>query len=167
MLRHRRKLMTKEELIKLLKEYKENKAKLNIKLKELKLARIKLKSDDELDTMLTSAYGINQDIHSKNKISNKVLKKIEKNDIKKNELNKEIEILEKIIKDLRDKVETIDDRLEGLKFKERKMLEAYYIEGNTYEDIGNRVYWEIYHQTRTGETIKAIIDEAIEKIAKL
>ncbi len=159
--------MTKEELIKLLKEYKENKAKLNIKLKELKLARIKLKSDDELDTMLTSAYGINQDIHSKNKISNKVLKKIEKNDIKKNELNKEIEILEKIIKDLRDKVETIDDRLEGLKFKERKMLEAYYIEGNTYEDIGNRVYWEIYHQTRTGETIKAIIDEAIEKIAKL
>ena len=159
--------MNKEELIKLLKEYKENKARLNIRLKELKLARIKLKSYDEIDTMLTSAYGINQDIHSKNKISNKVLQKIEQNDTRKRELDKEIEELEKIVKDLRDKVEAVDDRLEALKFKERKMLEAYYIEGNTYEDIGNRVYWEIYHQTRTGETIKAIIDEAIEKIAKL
>ena len=35
--------MTKSELVELLKCYKENKAKLNIRLKELKLARIKLK----------------------------------------------------------------------------------------------------------------------------
>lgn len=159
--------MTKEELIKLLKEYKENKARLNIKLKELKLARIKLKACDEIETSITTTYGQNQDIHSKNKISNKVLQKIEQNDTKKRELDKEIEELEKIVKDLRDKVEAVEDRLEGLKFKEKKMLEAYYIEGNTYEDIGNRVYWEIYHQTRTGETIKEIIDKALEKMAKL
>ena len=83
--------MTKEELIKLLKEYKENRARLNIKLKELKLARIKLKSYDEIETNLTTAYGINQDIHSKNQISNKVLQKVEQNDKKKQELQKEIE----------------------------------------------------------------------------
>ena len=159
--------MTKEELIKLLKEYKENKARLNIKLKELKLARIKLKSCDDIDTNVTTAYGLNQEIHSKNKISNKILQKVENNDKRRQELNKEIEELEKIVRALRDKVEIVEDRLEALKFKERKMLESYYIEGNTYEDIGNRVYWEIYHQTRTGETIKGIIDEAIEKIAKL
>ena len=159
--------MTKEALIKLLKEYKENKARLNIKLKELKLARIKLKSCEDMETSITAGYGYNQDIHSKNKINNKVLQKIEENDTRKQELNKKIEDLEKIVKDLRDKVEAVDDRLEALKFKERKMLEAYYIEGNTYEDIGNRVYWEIYHQTRTGETIKGIIDEATEKIVKL
>ena len=159
--------MTKEELIKLLKEYKENRARLNIKLKELKLARIKLKSYDEIETNLTTAYGINQDIHSKNQISNKVLQKVEQNDKKKQELQKEIESLEELVRSLRDKVEVVDDRLEALKFKERKMLESYYIEGNTYEDIGNRVYWEIYHQTRTGETIKGIIDEAIKKIVKL
>ena len=35
--------MTREELVILLKEYKENKARLNIKLKELKTIRIKLK----------------------------------------------------------------------------------------------------------------------------
>ena len=159
--------MNKQELVELLKSYKENKAKLNIKLKELKLARIKLKSCEDIDTSLTTAYGINQDIHSKNKITNKVLQKIESNDKRKQELKQEIENLEEIVKNLRDKVEAVDDRLEGLKFKERKMLESYYIEGNTYEDIGNRVYWEIYHQTRTGETIKGIIDDAIEKITKL
>lgn len=159
--------MTKEELIKLLKEYKENKARLNIKLKELKLARIKLKACDEIETSATTSYGQNQDIHSKNKISNKVLEKVEQNEIRKQELRQEIENLEEVVRDLRNKVEAVDDRLEALKFKERKMLESYYIEGNTYEDIGNRVYWEIYHQTRTGETIKEIIDKALEKIAKL
>lgn len=159
--------MKKEELIVLLKEYKENKAKLNIKLKELKLARINLKACDEIDTSITVAYGQNQDIHSKNKISNKVLTQIEQNEIRKEELKQKIKDLEDIVKDLRNKVETVDDRLEALKFKERKMLESYYIEGNTYEDIGNRVYWEIYHQTRTGETIKEIVDKAMEKIEKL
>ena len=159
--------MTKEELIKLLKEYKENKARLNIKHKELKLARIKLKACDEIETSTAIRYGQNQDIHSKNKISNKVLEKIEQNETRKQELKQEIENLEEVVRDLRNKVEAVDDRLEALKFKERKMLESYYIEGNTYEDIGNRVYWEIYHQTRTGETIKEIIDKALEKIAKL
>ena len=38
--------MNKETLIELLRDYKENKAKLNIKLKELKTARINLKSND-------------------------------------------------------------------------------------------------------------------------
>lgn len=159
--------MTREDLIDLLKEYKENKAKLNIKLKELKLARIKLKACNDINTSLTTAYGLNQNIHSRNQISNKVLQKIEQNDTRKQEMQEEIESLEEIIKNLRDKVETVDDRLEALKFKERRMLEAYYIEGNTYEDIGNRVYWEIYHQTRTGETIKEIVDKALEKILKL
>ena len=44
--------MTREDLIVLLKEYKENKAKLNIKLKELKTSRIKLKYVDS-DTNMT------------------------------------------------------------------------------------------------------------------
>lgn len=47
--------MEKEELIRLLKDYKENKAKLNIKLKELKSARIQLKHIDE-ETSITSSF---------------------------------------------------------------------------------------------------------------
>ena len=158
--------MSKEELIQLLKEYKENKAKLNIKLKELKNCRIKLKHL-ELETNSTATYGINQDIHSKNKISNKVLDKIEQNDTKRIELQKEIEDLEKTVRELREKVEAVDDRLTGLKYKEREILTAYYVEGRTAENIGNKLYFNLFGQTRSSRRIQMIIDEATEKMLKL
>lgn len=158
--------MSKEELVQLLKDYKENKAKLNIKLKELKNCRIKLKHL-ELETNSITSYGINQDIHSKNKISNKVLDKIEQNDTKRIELQKEIEDLEKTVRELREKVEAVDDRLEGLYPKERILLTAYYIENRTYEEIGNKTYFQLYNQTRSWETIKKIIEKATNKMIKI
>lgn len=159
--------MTKEELIELLKEYKQNKAKLNIKLKELKLARIHLKECDNAETNTTSSYGENQDIHSKNKISNKVLSKIEENDTRREELEAEIEELEKIVKELRNKVEAVEDRLEGLKHKEKEILTAYYIEGRTAEDIGNNLYFQMFSQTRSDRHIQRIIEKATEKMITL
>lgn len=158
--------MTKEDLIVLLKEYKENKARLNIKLKELKTARIKLKYVDS-DTNMTSSYGDNQDIHSKNQISDKVSRKVEENDTKRIELEKKIEELEEEVRELREKVDTVEDRLEGLKFKEREILTAYYVEGMTAEDIGNRLYFQLFSQTRSGRHIQRIIEKATEKMVKL
>lgn len=159
--------MTKEELIELLKEYKQNKAKLNIKLKELKTARIKLKDCDDIDINITSAYGENQDIHSKNKISDKVLSKIEQNNTKRLELEAEIESLEEIVKDLRNKVDAVEDRLEGLKHKEKEILMAYYIEGRTAEDIGNNLYFQMFSQTRSDRHIQRIIQKATKKMINL
>ena len=159
--------MTKEELIELLKEYKQNKAKLNIKLKELKVARMKLKTCDDIDTNTTSSYGENQDIHSKNKISNKVLSKIEQNDTRRLELEAEIEKLEEVVKHLRSKVEAVEDRLEGLKYKEREILTAYYVEGRTAEDIGNNLYFNLFNQTRSSRQIQVIIKKAVNKLSKL
>ena len=159
--------MNKEELINLLKEYKENKARLNIKLKELKLARIKLKACDEIETSTTTIYGQNQDIHSKNKISNKVLERIEQNEVRKQELKQEIENLEEIVRNLRDKVETVDDRLISLKYKEKQLLIAYHIDGRSYEEIGNQLYFQLFNQTRNWETIKKIIDKATNKMINL
>ena len=158
--------MTREDLIVLLKEYKENKARLNIKLKELKNSRIKLKYVDS-DTNMTSSYGDNQDIHSKNQISDKVSRKVEENDIKRIELEKKIEELEEEVRELREKVDTVEDRLEGLKFKEREILTAYYVEGMTAEDIGNRLYFQLFSQTRSGRHIQRIIEKATEKMVKL
>lgn len=155
--------MDKTELIQLLKDYKENKAKLNIKLKELKNARIALNKLD-VDTSMTSSYGENQDIHSKNKISNKVLSKIEENDTKRLELQKEIENLEKEVRTLREKVEAVDDRLEGLKYKERELLYAYYVEGRTAEEIGNKLYFQLFNQTRSDRHIQRIIVKATSKM---
>ena len=158
--------MTREDLIVLLKEYKENKARLNIKLKELKTSRIKLKYVDS-DTNMTSSYGDNQDIHSKNQISDKVSRKVEENDIKRIELEKKIEELEEDVRKLREKVDIVEDRLEGLKFKEREILTAYYVEGMTAEDIGNRLYFQLFSQTRSGRHIQRIIEKATEKMVKL
>lgn len=159
--------MTREDLIILLKNYKENKAKLNIKLKALKLARILLRSCEEADTALTSAYRENQNIHSKNKISNKVLKKVEENDTRRIELEKEIEILEKVVKELREKVDSVEDRLEGLKYKEREILIAYYVEGRTAEDIGNNLYFQLFNQTRSNRHIQRIIEKTTNKMISL
>lgn len=158
--------MTKEELIVLLREYKENKAKLNIRIKELKNCRIKLKHL-ELETNSTTSYGINQDIHSKNKISNKVLDKIEENDTKRAESEEKIEELENDVKELREKVETVDDRLIGLKYKEREILTAYYVEGRTAEEIGNKLYFQLFSQTRSGRHIQRIIEKATSKMLNL
>lgn len=158
--------MSKEELIELLRDYKENKAKLNIKLKELKNNRIKLKEID-VETSITSSFGINQDIHSKNQISNKVLKKIEENETKKEVAKEKIEELEADVRMLREKVDLIDDRLESLKYKEREILVAYYIDGRTAEDIGNNLYFRLFNQTRSNRHIQRIIEKATEKMLNL
>ncbi len=159
--------MTREEFINLLKEYKENKAKLNIRLKELKTKRLQLKSYEEIETSLTTAYGINQDIHSKNQISDKILRKVEQNDKRKRQLEEEISNLEIKVKGLREKVESVEDRLEALKYKEREILKAYYIDGRSYEDIGTNLYWELFKQTRNWETIKKIVEKATQKMLNL
>ena len=158
--------MSKEELIELLRDYKENKAKLNIKLKELKNNRIKLKERD-VETSITSSFGVNQDIHSKNQISNKVLKKIEENETKKEVAKEKIEELEADVRKLREKVDLIDDRLESLKYKEREILVAYYIDGRTAEDIGNNLYFRLFNQTRSNRHIQRIIEKATEKMLNL
>ena len=155
--------MNKEELIELLKDYKENKAKLNIKLKELKNNRIKLKMKDS-ETSITSTFGINQDIHSKNQISNKVLKKIEENDKKREEAEQKIKDLEKEVRELRERVEVVKDRQDGLKYKEREILAAYYVDGRTAEDIGNNLYFQLFNQTRSNRHIQRIIEKATEKM---
>ena len=158
--------MTREDLIVLLKEYKENKARLNIKLKELKTARIKLKYIDS-DTNLTSSYGDNQDIHSKNQISDKVSRKVEENDTKRIETEKKIEILEEEVRELREKVEAVEDRLIGLKYKERELLVAYYIDGRTAENISRTLYYDMYQRTCTPRYIQKIIDKATQKMINI
>lgn len=158
--------MTREDLIVLLKEYKENKARLNIKLKELKNSRIKLKYVDS-DTNMTSSYGDNQDIHSKNQISDKVSRKVEENDTKRIELENKTEELEEEVRELREKVEAVEDRLIGLKYKERELLVAYYIDGRTAENISRTLYYDMYQRTCTPRYIQKIIDKATQKMINI
>lgn len=159
--------MTKKELVELLKGYKQNKAKLKIKLKELKNIRMKLKDCDDMETNLTSLYGENQDIHSKNKITDKVLTKVEENENKRLLLKQEIEVLEKIVRELRGKVEIVEDRLIGLKYKEREILIAYYVEGRTAEVIGEYDYEKICGRKCSGRYIRKIVKKTILKMINI
>lgn len=153
-------------LIKLLKNYKENKATLNIRLKELKNKRIELKNL----VVDTSISGINYDtegIHSKNTISDKTGNAILKEDNKKIKLEEDIAKLEEEIRKLRKDVETVDDRLEILTYKEKQLLISRYIEECSYADIGNRIYYQLYSETRSEDTIQRMINRALKKVSKI
>ena len=135
--------MTKETLILLLKQYKENKAKLKLKLREKEKLLRKIEQLKDV-TISTSSTEINNDIHSKNSISDKVGNSASDNIDKTKEYQEQLDILEQEIIELNDKIEEIDIRLDALKYKEKQILIAYYIDGCTYEDIGNRVYWDFF-----------------------
>ena len=158
--------MTKETLILLLKQYKENKAKLKLKLREKEKLLRKIEQLKDV-TISTSSTEINNDIHSKNSISDKTGNKASDNIDKEKEYREELSYVEAEIIELNEKIEEIDIRLDALKFKEKQILIAYYVDGCTYEDIGNRVYWELFKQTRSSRHIQRMIERATEKIVNL
>lgn len=158
--------MTKETLIILLKQYKENKAKLKLKLREKEKLLRKIEQLKDV-TISAVATGINNDIHSKNSITDKVGNSASDNIDKAKEYQGELDILENEIIELNDVIEEIDIRLDALKYKEKQILIAYYIDGCTYEDIGNRIYWQLFKQTRSERHIRRLIERCTEKIISL
>lgn len=158
--------MTKEQLVVLLKRYKENKAKLKLKLKEKERLIRKIEQLKEVSISAVRTE-INNDIHSKNSISDKVGNNAADNIDKENEYREELDIIEAEIIELNESIEEIDIRLDALKYKEKQILIAYYIDGCTYEDIGNRIYWELFKQTRSSRHIQRMIEKSTEKIINL
>ena len=158
--------MTKEQLILLLKKYKENKAKLKLKLKEKERLIRKIEQLKEVSISAVRTE-INNDIHSKNSISDKVGNNAVDNIDKENKYRKELDVIEAEIIELNESIEEIDIRLDALKYKEKQILIAYYIDGCTYEDIGNRIYWELFKQTRSSRHIQRMIEKSTEKIINL
>ena len=163
--------MTKENLIKDLKEHKENVAKLKLRRRRRKKCARRLKQYKTIETSTTGILGINCDIHSKNKISNKVekavLDTIELNEKEIAEAKEEIKQLDIEIEELEDKVEETNIRLSALKYREKEILHAFYVEGRNYEDIGNNLYFRLFNQTRDSEAIKKIVEKATNKMLKL
>ena len=157
--------MSKEQLILLLKTYKENRAKLKLKLREKESILRKIESLKNVSLSVTS-YDNNSDIHSKNIISDKVGNKASNNLDTELELKAELDEIENDINELHLKVEDVEIRLEGLKYKEREILTAYYIDGRSPVEIGKEVYFKLFSQTRSERTIQKIIERATDKISK-
>lgn len=163
--------MTKEELIQLLKEYKENVAKLKLRRKEKKTYEYKLNAKTKIETSLSSAAGINSDIRSKNKVSDKVgnavINAVTRAEEEREEAKKRIPELEEEIKELEEKIEEAEIRLNSLYYKEREILTAYYVENRTAEDISQNLYFRLFNRTCSPRYIRTIIKENTEKILKL
>lgn len=163
--------MRKEELVDLLKGYKENIAKLKLRKLEKKKCEKRLKQYKRLESNTTAILGINCDIHSKNKISNKtektIIDTIELNEKEKREEEERIKELITEIEVLEEKVKQTSIRLSALQYKEKEILYAYYIENRTYEDIGNNLYFSLFNQTREIRAIKTIVKNATNKMLKL
>jgi len=158
--------MTKQQLIISLKLYKENRAKLRLKLREKERILRQLEKIKEIE-LRTNSFELNSDIRSKNSISDKVGNYATDNTDKENNLKLELETLEAEIIELNTMIEEIDIRLDSLKYKEREILIAYYIDGCTYEDIGNRIYFKLFNQTRSTRHIQRMIERSTEKILEL
>lgn len=159
--------MTKEELIILLKEYRENKAKLRLRQKEKKMLELRLKNLDEITTSLGVAFGINSDIHSQNKISDKVSKTVEDREADINKIKDRLKILDKEINQLTDKVEEAEIRLDSLYYKEREILTAYYVDNRQAEEIGRNVFFDLYNRTCSAENIYRIIKKSTKRLLDL
>ena len=163
--------MTKESLIIDLKNYKENIAKLKLRRREKKKYEKRIKQYKTVETSTTGIVGLNCYIHSKNQINNKVenavIETIEINEKEIKEAEERIKELITEIEELEDKVTETSIRLSALKYKEKEILFAYYVEERTYEEIGNKLYFQLFNQTRDKDTIKKIIDKATKKMINL
>ena len=133
------------------------------KQRSLKQNRQRKNSNDFIQKNIKNVNNLENKKQKNNDVKNKDNKKQSLKENKKKEINKKEEEKKTEIK----KEEIVEDRLEGLKFKEREILTAYYVEGMTAEDIGNRLYFQLFSQTRSGRHIQRIIEKATEKMVKL
>lgn len=159
--------MTREELIQLFDKNNENVSKYTKNQKKIKEINKYIENiKKQNDTKITTSY--NKISSGKtNTISNKIENSIEVKETKIEKLEEEKVKLEAENIILKSKIEDVEILLKSLKFKERTVIIEHYIEGNSYEDIGNRVYWNIFNQTRNWEAIKKIADRAMQKMLKM
>ena len=159
--------MTREELIELFDNNNETLSKYEKNKKRIKdINRNIEKIEKQSDTKVTTSY---KEISNgkTNAISSNIENTIERKEKTIEELKQEKTNLEAENEKLKSRVEDFEIVLKALKFKERTIIIEHYIEGNSYEDIGNRIFWKIFGQTRGWEAIKKIADRAIEKMLKI
>lgn len=159
--------MKREQLIELFDKNKEDLSKYEKNKKTIReINKMIDKLKKNTDTKITTTY---KEISSgaTNSISNTIQDCVEKKEERIKELEEEKAQLEAENVAIKSRIDDVEIFLKALKFKEKTIIVEHYIEGNSYEDIGNRVFWNIFKQTRNGDTIKKVADRAIEKMIKL
>lgn len=159
--------MNREDLVQLFDKNKEDIAKYEKNKKRIKdINELIRKIEKEINIKTTTTYKEAQSSPT-NKINSAVENFVEQKDEKISKLEEERTELEAENIVIKSRIEDVEIYLKALKFRERTIIIEHYIEGNSYEDIGNRIYWRLFGQTRDGRTIQRIADRAIEKMLKL
>lgn len=158
--------MSKEELVKIFSSNKEDLsrlAKIDKRIQEIDRTIVKIKANMILK--ITPGYILPSG--KTNQVSSKVENTIEQKEekIEDLELEKEELLAEKEV--LEDRTQDVEIVLKALKFKEATVIKEHYIEGNSYEDIGSRVFWQLFNRTMSVRNIKNIEDIAMEKMLKI
>lgn len=158
--------MNSNEMIEILKMFKTKEAQLKLKEIDLKKKTI------ELNKLLEEEYNINitpqyTEGSKGTEINSKVENAVVKKNTKITELEEEIKKLQEEIDILKLDVEEINVRLGTLSYIEKEILTDYYVNETKLEDIGNFTYYRLRQQTRSAKTIKRLIENAVNKLAKI
>ena len=157
--------MSKEELIKLFKAHKEKQAKMALRLGDKQdLQRKMAKIEADYETSMTPIY---QEGGRGNQVTSKVENKIIAKKEKIEEILKQIKLIDEEIIELGYELAQVDIRLGSLTELENKVITAYYIDGMNPYDIGNTIYYDVKHQTRSKKTIERMIVKIMNKLEKL
>lgn len=158
--------MQKEELIELLKTKKEKEGQLRLKENEKRRTEIKLKELEEEDYAIgmspVYAEG-SKGTKNDSKVENIVMNK----DARFQELKLKIKQLDKEIELLRLEIDEVDVRLGCLSRLEKEILEDRFVNEMTLDDIAHETYYRVRRQTRTTKTINRIIENSLQKMAKI
>lgn len=157
--------MSKEEFIRLLKTYKGKQSKKALRLEERqRLERRIAKIEADYETNMTPIYQEGgRGNQTTSKVENKILTKKEKIE----EILEQIKVIDEEIVELDYELKQVDIRLGSLSRLEKEIITAYYIDGMDYDDIGNIIYYNIKHQTRSADTIKRAVKQIVVKLTKL
>lgn len=162
--------MNKEKLIELLNEHKGKLIQYELKENEKKRLEIRLTELEKVkyDVKITPTY---EEGGKGNSIDSKVERQVIKYEDKTNRLKSQIAQIEKEMAELKCDLDEVNIRLKALNKLERGLIEAYYIEGESYENIGITTFYRLTQErkgigeTRDRKTIKRKLEQIVDKLA--
>lgn len=157
-------MLERKEVIEKMKRYN-----LNCSIiKELKKTINDLeKEKSNYNIKVTSAYGVNNDIRSKNKISDKVSNSIILKEKENEFINEKLKTLyTKLYRKEKEK-EFVEGFINALKKSDREIIVAVYIEGIPINQVIKEVYFKMYDRTCEPKTINARLGKPIDDLIKI
>lgn len=158
--------MAKENIIKILEDNKEEVARYERNKNRIKeIEKIIKKIEKSNIIKITPGYTLTSG--NTNSISKKVENSVEIKEKKIEEYEEEKKELEEENEKLLENVKKVNILLKCLKFKEKIVVKEHFIEGNSYKDIGERIFGDIFKETRSEDVIKDIAKKALNKMERV